>query len=111
MLVAALGWYMMSMEDEPGSGWFFSQHKSLGLLFGGLVLARLVWRMLNRPAALPSSVAKWQSYIAASTQMLLYVLMVLMPVSGYIGASYSKNGVQFFWFRLAIVGLTRPRHS
>ena len=25
-----MGWYMLSIEDQPGSGWYFALHISLG---------------------------------------------------------------------------------
>jgi cytochrome b561 len=99
-LVAALGWYMMSIEDDPGAGWYFAQHKSWGLVFALLLVARLVWRLFNRPAPLPVAMPKWQEWLASGTQLLLYVLMVLMPLAGYLGASYSKHGVQLFGINL-----------
>jgi len=95
-LVAALGWYMMSIEDDPGAGWYFAQHKSWGLVFALLVLVRLGWRSFNRPAPLPLVMPKWQEWLASGTQFLLYALMVLMPLTGYLGASYSQRGVQLF---------------
>jgi cytochrome b561 len=87
---------MMSIEDDPGAGWYFVQHKSWGLVFALLLVARLVWRLLNRPAPFPLAMPKWQEWAASGTQLLLYVLMVLMPLTGYLGASYSEQGVQMF---------------
>lgn len=94
--MAALGWFMMTIEDAPGSIWYFDLHRSLGLVFAVLVALRLVWRLTHRPEPLPAILPAWQLRIAHWTQFLLYVLMVLMPVTGYLGASYSKKGVQFF---------------
>jgi len=45
--IAALGWYMMSIEDEPGSGWYFNLHKSLGIVMASLVAVRIGWRSLT----------------------------------------------------------------
>jgi cytochrome b561 len=95
-LVAGLGWYMMSIEDDPGAGWYFAQHKSWGLVFALLLVARLVWRLFNRPAPLPVVMPKWQEWVSSGTQLLLYLLMVLIPLTGYLGASYSEHGVQLF---------------
>ena len=94
--MAALGWFMMTIENDPGSVWYFDLHKSFGLVFATLVAVRLVWRLSHRVEALPTKLPAWQVKLANWTQFLLYVLMVLMPVTGYLGASYSKNGVQFF---------------
>ena len=93
---AALGWYMMSVEREPGSGQYFDLHKSVGLVIALLVLARIAWRLTHPPRALEASVPRWQVRLSAWTQGLLYVLMALMPVTGYLGASYSKRGVSLF---------------
>ena len=94
--MAALGWFMMTIEDDPGSVWYFDLHKSFGLVFAALVALRLIWRLTHRPEALPATLPAWQIRLAHWTQFLLYVLMVLMPLTGYLGASYSKKGVQFF---------------
>jgi cytochrome b561 len=95
-LVAALGFYMMSIEDDPSAGWHFAQHKSWGLVFSLLLVMRLAWRLFNRPAPFPLKMPKWQEWVASSTQLLLYVLMVLMPLTGYLGASNGEHGVQLF---------------
>ncbi|MBC7378063.1 MAG: cytochrome b [Burkholderiaceae bacterium] len=93
---AALGWYMMSIEEEPGSADYFNLHRSIGLIIALLVAARIVWRLNHKPQALPDTVAPWQRKLSVLTETLLYVVMVLMPVTGYVGASYSKAGVAFF---------------
>ena len=95
-LTTAVGWIMMAFENEPGSGWIFDMHKSFGLVIASLVAARVVWRLTHRPQALPASVPRWQARLAAAAQGALYVLIVLLPVTGYVGASYSKAGVRFF---------------
>ena len=94
--MAALGWYMMSIEEEAGSSWYFELHKSIGLVVALLVAARIAWRLTHRPQPLPPTVPMWQVRLSRVTQALLYGLMVLMPVTGYLGASYSKAGVKFF---------------
>jgi cytochrome b561 len=98
LLVAmvSLGWYMMSIEDEPGSGWYFNLHKSVGIILLALVILRALWRFAHRPQSLPSSVPTWQATLAHWTQFLLYVCMFVMPITGLSGALYSKSGVMFF---------------
>lgn len=100
--MAALGWYMMSIEDDPGSDWYFNLHKSVGLIVFTLVALRAVWRLTHRPLALPPSVPGWQAQLATITQYLLYACMVLMPLTGYLGASLSKHGVAFFGTQLPV---------
>ncbi|MDB5764291.1 MAG: putative cytochrome [Herminiimonas sp.] len=94
--LVGLGWYMMSIEREPNSGWYFDLHKSFGLLVFALVVLRVLWRLNHKPAELPASLPKWQVKVSSITHWLLYACMILMPVTGFLGASYSKSGVVFF---------------
>jgi cytochrome b561 len=97
--MVGLGWYMMSIEREPGSRRYFDLHISIGLVVFSLVLLRLIWRFTRAPAALPDIVPRWQARASSITQWLLYACMVLIPASGFLGALRSKSGVSFFGIR------------
>lgn len=96
----ALGLYMTSIEDVPGSSWYFNLHKSLGLVAAALILMRIFWRLTHKSAPLPETVAKWQVKISRFVHFLLYICMVLMPLTGYLGASFTKKGIAFFGWQL-----------
>ena len=100
--MAGVGWYMMSIEDEPDSGWLFDLHKSFGLVVLGLVIFRLFWRLRHAPEKLPSQISPLQAKLSTGLHWALYLCMLLIPLAGLIGASYSKDGVAFF-------GLALPR--
>jgi cytochrome b561 len=108
-LMAALGWTMLAIEDEPGSGWYFDQHKSIGLVVALLVIVRIAWRFGPGSVAPAAASPDWQDKLAKAVQRLQYLLMVLMPLSGYLGASYSKSGVA--WFGLATPRWALPDHD
>lgn len=93
--LTSLGWYMMSIEHQPNSGWYFNLHKSFGLIAALLIIFRLIWRLTHKPAPLPSSVPYWQALLSRAIHWLLYFCMVIMPITGFIGASFSKHGVVF----------------
>jgi cytochrome b561 len=95
-----IGWYMMAIEDDPGSDRYFDIHKSFGIIVFGLVLLRIVWRATHRPVPLPTTLPNWQVRLSLVTEWALYVCMLLMPVIGFLGASFSKSGVAFFGIRL-----------
>ena len=94
--MTALGWYMTSIEAEPGSAWFFNMHKSIGLVTALLIAARLVWRLTHQPPNLPASMPTWQTRLSRWSHVVLYLVMVFMPITGYLGASYSNAGVHLF---------------
>ncbi|MEO8079211.1 MAG: cytochrome b [Caldimonas sp.] len=92
----SLGWYMMAVEHEPGADQYVVLHKSFGLMIATLFVVRLLWRLTHPRQPLPATVPRWESRLADVAQVLLYALMVVIPIVGYIGASYSKSGVPFF---------------
>ena len=102
VFMAALGWFMMTVEKQPGGERFFDLHKSIGLIVATLVLLRVLWRLFHRPEPLPEGVPRWQARLAHLVQWLLYATMVLLPVTGIAGANYSRAG-------LALFGAALPR--
>ena len=91
----ALGWYMLSIEEQPGSGWYVAVHVSLGLTIGALVALRVAWRAGHAPPKLPTSVTRWQVTSARASHLLLYLTMILLPVTGYLGAAMSGDPVAY----------------
>ncbi len=62
----------------------FAMHKNIGLLVLVLVLLRLAYRMVNPAPPLPASISPVQRRIAAVSHASLYLLMIAMPVLGYV---------------------------
>jgi cytochrome b561 len=92
-----LGWVMANMDEhnlarEP----LFFLHKSFGVLALGLIVARLVWRALRRAPALPEATPKWEVGLAHATHAFLYLIFIVMPVTGYIASSASGHPVSLF---------------
>jgi cytochrome b561 len=65
-------------------------HKSIGLTVLGLVVMRILWRITHRPPPLPNAYKRWERRASHVTHIALYVLIVLMPVTGYIHDSAYK---------------------
>ena len=93
----AFGWYLGEIpRGVPARGYFVNLHKSTGLLIGLLILVRIGWRLTHKPPPLSNTVPRWQQQAATATHYLLYVLMLVMPLSGYLASNFSKHGVNFF---------------
>ena len=105
----SMGWYMMSIEEQPDSGWYFNLHKSFGLIAAILIFFRLIWRSTHKPAPLPSSIPHWQAKASRTIHVLLYFCMLIMPITGFFGASFSKYGVTFFGVPLP--NIVKPSHT
>ena len=93
----AFGWWLGDVpRNTPARGYFVNVHKSTGILIGLLIVLRVAWRFLHTAPPLPATVARWQQRAAMASHLGLYVCMVLMPLSGYLGSNFSKHGVKFF---------------
>ena len=71
-------------------------HKSFGMLILMLALARITWRLLNPTPELPAGMPKWQRLAAKVTHVLLYVLLIAQPITGWIASTTRNFPVSFF---------------
>lgn len=101
LLIAALlaiGWYMVDLPRGPQRGETFALHKSIGLTVFALLVVRVLWRALHPPPPLPADYPAWRRTAAGVAHLLLYVLLVLQPLTGYLSTSFS--GYSTSWFGL-----------
>ncbi len=96
-----LGRYMVTLGPESVAEKFvlYQRHKSLGFVVLALTLVRLAWRMTEpaRPA-LPSTVPLWQQRAATINHGLLYLLLLTMPITGFLAAAASPLGIPTLLF-------------
>ncbi len=87
-------------EDLPKAARaaYMSPHKAIGISILVLTVGRILWRLSHRPPALPDKVAGLQAKAGLTVHMLFYVLMIVMPLTGWlmIGANGKAAPVDFF---------------
>jgi len=107
-LIAALvivqfgwGWWMQEIPKVPVGPRVdaFNLHKSVGLTILALMVIRLAWRRGHRPPPLPP-LPSWQRTAARATHVALYALLVIHPLSGYLGSEFSGYPVRYFGITL-----------
>ncbi len=103
-----LGLYAASLPVSLARLQWLSRHKSLGLAILALMILRLGWRAMNRPPAPPGSMPRWERRAAAGTHWLLYLLLVLAPLSGWLYASAA--GLSVNWLGLFQVPDLLPKN-
>ena len=105
--LAIVGLTMGELPKTPKYFWVYTAHKSTGLLVLALVIARLGWRLYaGKPEPVPGT-PTWQERIASVTHWLLYGLILLMPISGWLYDSAS--GLRpFRWYGLFDVPKLSP---
>lgn len=94
----AMGLYIQELPFSPNKLRLISYHKWAGVTIFAVLLFRVFWRLTHRPPALPAAMPRWQQHLAEATHLLLYVLMVLIPISGWLMSS--AKGFQTVWFGL-----------
>ena len=65
-------------------------HKSIGLTLLGLVALRILWRLGHKPPPMPSRYPALERKGAHFAHLLLYAVMLLLPLTGYIHDSAWK---------------------
>ena len=79
-----MGWTMTEMEVSPRKLQVYNWHKWVGVTVLGLAILRLVWRLTHRAPPLAATTPRWQRVAAHAGHALLYVLMLVMPLTGWI---------------------------
>ena len=92
----ALGLYMHELPLSPKKLELYAWHKWFGVTVFLLVWLRLAWRVTHRPPALPDSISPLMRLAAHAGHFLLYVLMIAIPLSGWLMSS--AKGFQTVWF-------------
>jgi cytochrome b561 len=92
----ALGLYMAGLPLSPDKLRLYSWHKWAGVSIFALVLVRLAWRIAHRPPALPAHMGRGEQLVAHAGHGLLYLLMLAVPLSGWLMSS--AKGIQTVLF-------------
>ena len=109
----ALGWSMIEIPKNPPGVrvYWFNFHKSIGLTLGMLILLRIVWRITHGAPPLPAHIPNWQRLAAKASHFGLYACMIVMPLSGYLGSSFTKYPIKYFGYTLPHWGWDAPAYK
>jgi cytochrome b561 len=75
-----------------------ARHKSVGLTILSLVILRLAWRWQNEHPPLPENLKRYEQALARFTHVALYVLLLAVPLSGWMMSSARGFPVSWFGF-------------
>lgn len=79
-------------HGSPDRFQMWSLHKSIGFLVLALSILRLVWRLANPAPALPKELPAHIRFAGLATHALLYVLMIGIPLAGWLMVSAGSQG-------------------
>jgi cytochrome b561 len=87
-------------------------HKATGFAILALSVARLVWRLGHRPPAFDPVLQRWEVALARGAHTLFYLLMILIPITGWLVVSSADRATSFFGlFEIAPLPVSRAEDS
>ena len=88
------------MHKLPDSASFkyeaYQMHKSFGLVVLALAVFRLGWRLTHKAPPLPEGTKTWERTLARATHTAFYVLIIAVPLAGWLMISASPYPSEFF---------------
>lgn len=97
LILFPLGYWMSGLNYYHA--WYQTApmlHVGTGLILMLVLLARIANRLLTRPPAPLASHTSMERTLATSVHMLLYLLLTIMVVTGYLLAGIEGQGVSFY---------------
>lgn len=98
LLVAqyAIAWTMPNIGRNTPVTTLISLHFSIGVLILGVIVVRLVWRIVHGEPAPEAGIPPWQVRSARAIHWLLYLLLLAVPLLGWANASFRGMPITFF---------------
>ncbi len=108
--IVTIAFWMSNAPEGPLQNRLFMLHKSLGMLILILMVLRIANRLIAGAPAPDPTLEPWQRKASSAVHGLLYLLVLAMPVIGYVG--HSAFGVSTPFFGLfefpPIIGKNEP---
>jgi cytochrome b561 len=103
----ALAWGIIGApRHESARGWLIALHGSCGIAVLALMLFWVGWRLRHPSPPLRPALRAGQAWLARATQGAISLLLIAMPLTGYV--SLAAAGVPLRFFGLVDLPLLMP---
>lgn len=98
----AVGIYMTEFlsKEAPNRMQIYELHKSFGVLVLILIFIRIINRLIKKAPPLPPTMPKIEVILANLGHLALYILMIVVPLSGYLMSNSFGFPVHFFGIQM-----------
>ena len=105
--------YAIDLGPSATKAWWVNLHSAVGVVVTLLLLARIVWRIGHRPPDLPDGTSALVRASSHAAHMLLYALMAVVCLSGFVNIFARGRGIDFGLFHFPAImasdrSITRP---
>lgn len=96
-VIANIGLAMLT-EDMPREAHraAMAVHKALGMAILALTVLRILWRLTHKAPPLPVGMRTWERWTSGLVHFFFYVLLILLPLSGWVWMSAADRPIDFF---------------
>lgn len=92
----ASGWLAENAPDRQTAFVLIRNHFQFGVILTGFIVMRVLWRLSHRPPQPPPGEPPWRERAAQAVHGLIYVLLIILPVAGYIVWVHMKADMTVF---------------
>jgi cytochrome b561 len=105
LFLLGLGIYMTEFlpKDSPNHLQVYELHKSFGVVALIFIFIRIVNRFIKKAPALPDTMPKIEQILSHLGHLGLYVLMLVVPLSGFLMSNSFGFPVKFFGTELPVL--------
>lgn len=94
-----MNWQIAERAEDfegPLRGEIMGYHKAWGMTILALTLIRLAWRLAHPTVLRTSNLKAWERALAKTVHVTFYVLLIGLPLGGWLANSLGGREVDFF---------------
>ena len=99
----AIGLSMVGMDDSDYKWILYGRHKTIGILIFLLVIATMIIKKFHKTPSFPENTSIIDKKASLSIYHSLYLLAIILPLTGFLGAVISGYQVHFFDIALPMI--------
>jgi cytochrome b561 len=100
LFLVGYGWWMTHLVERTGRLAHYQLHSVIGWYVLLLIALRLVWRAFNPAPPLPAELPRWERATAHAAHWMLYALMFVVSISGWMVADTFRQPIEATLFGL-----------
>jgi cytochrome b561 len=97
LIMIPAGLTMTRLGEGPTTNTLYELHKSFGIIVFSLAVIRAAIRLGRGAPPLEPDIPAWQRYAANASHYAMYVLIFLVPLTGWAATSACCPPVNLFW--------------
>ena len=96
-VLLGLGWYIKYMPPAPSAlSFLLDLHRSLALTAAILISIQILMRIVFKPPPFPNDFPRWQTILAYTLYLLIYLSFILSLIGGYFHDVFSGTPIRFW---------------